>query len=314
MNDKDYTKEDYTEEDYAELERKMHPIAGILAIVVGLCIVVFILVKVCTVVTYPTQYNVISQFGKIQRIEDEPGLSFKVPFIQKVRSIPRTVLLYDLPVSDVITKDKKAMVADSFALWRVNDPLLFVQSLHGSVKEAEARISTILYNVMKNTISSRSQADVISGRDGVLASSIKEGIGDSLEQYGIELIAVETKHLDLPLDNKDAIYQRMISERNNIAASFIAEGEREAQKIRSEADKETGIMLSEARAQAEKLEAEGEAEYMRILSAAYNDPEKAEFYSFVRQLDAMKKSYGDSEDNTIILSPDSPLAEAFFKK
>lgn len=155
------------------------------------------------------------------------------------------------------------------------------------------------------------QSDVISGRDGELAGAIRAGVGDSLEQYGVELIAVETKHLDLPDDNKAAVYQRMISERNNIAASYTAEGESNAQRIRSQTDKEVQIMLSEAAAQAEMLEAEGEAEYMRILSDAYADPERADFYNFVRSLDAAKASLTGSR-NVLFLDRTSPLAEIFY--
>lgn len=264
------------------------------------------------VITQQNQYSVITQFGRIHHVESQAGPSLKIPFLQSVRKLPNTVLLYDLPVSDVITKDKKTMVADSFALWRIEDPRLFVQTLHGSLQDAEARISTILYNSMKNTIGAMPQSEVISGRDGALASAIKAGIGNTLEQYGIQLIAVETKHLDLPLDNKDAIFQRMISERENIAAAFVAEGDSEAQKIRSEADKEIEIMLSQARASGDALIAEGEAEYMKILSAAYNDPSKADFYDFVRGLDAMKASFQNG-DKTLVLDADSPIAKRFFQ-
>ena len=137
-------------------------------------------------------------------------------------------------------------------------------------------------------------------------------MGSGLEQYGIQLIAVETKRLDLPDDNKEAVYQRMISERNNIAAKFTAEGESEAQMIRSETDKEVEIMISQANAQAEILQAEGEAEYMRILSDAYADPDKAEFYNFVRSLDAAKASLTNGK-NVLFLGPDSPLTQIFYE-
>ena len=213
-------------------------------------------------------------------------------------------------MSDVITKDKKTMVADSFVLWRIEDPQRFIQTLNSSVTNAESRLSTLVYNAMKTTISGMNQSEVISGRDGELASAIKDSI-TGLDQYGIEIIAVETKRLDLPDDNKEAVYQRMISERNNIAAQYTAEGESEAQMIRSETDKEVEIMLSEAKAQAEVLQAEGEAEYMRILSDAYADPQRAEFYNFVRSLDAAKASL-TNEENVLILGPDSPLAQIFY--
>ena len=264
------------------------------------------------VVTKQNEYTVVRQFGEVVDVRSTPGISFKIPLVQTVAKLPNTVLLYDLPISDVITQDKKTMVADSFALWKIQDPRLFIQTLNGSVSNAESRLSTIVYNSMKNIISSRTQTDVISGRDGELAADIRDGVGDTLNQYGIQLIAVETKHLDLPDDNKEAVYQRMISERNNIAASYTAQGESEAQKIRSETDREVQVMLSEAQAQAEILIAEGEAEYMNILSDAYSDPAKAEFYSFVRALDAAKASLAGGE-NTLILSQDSPLAQIFYQ-
>jgi len=262
------------------------------------------------VITQPDEYIMVQQFGRIVDIRSEAGLSFKIPFVQNVRSIPKQVLLYDLPISDVITKDKKTMVADSFVLWQVQDPLKFLQTLNGNTANAEARISTIVYNSMKTVISSLSQTEIISGRDE-LAQAIMNNIGDGLEQYGVRLVAVETKHLDLPDDNKHAVYERMISERNNIAAAYQAEGESEAKKIRTETDAGIAIKISQAEADAERIVAEGEAEYMRILAEAYADGSRADFYTFVRALDAAKISL-QGEDNMLILTPDSPLAQIFY--
>ena len=169
----------------------------------------------------------------------------------------------------------------------------------------------LVYNAMKNEISSRTQAEVIGDRTGKLASDITEAAKPNFTQYGIELLSVETKHLDLPYDNKASVYSRMISERNALSASFTAEGEKEAQIIRSETDKEIAIMIAEAEAQAEQLLAEGEAEYMKILSDAYNDKDKAEFYEFVRSLDAIKIAM-NNEDNVIVLDKDSPLVKIFY--
>lgn len=278
------------------------------AVLVLLALVLF---SNACVITQQNEFTVVRQFGEVVDIRSAPGVSWKLPFIQTASTLPNTVLLYDLPISDVITQDKKTMVADSFVLWRIENPKLFIQSLNGSISNAESRLSTLVYNSMKNIISSRSQSDVISGRDGELAADIRAGVGDTLTQYGIQVIAVETKHLDLPDDNKEAVYQRMISERGNIAASYTAQGESDAQKIRSETDREVQVMLSEARAQAEILIAEGEAEYMRILADAYSAPEKAEFYSFVRALDAAKLSLAGG-DKTLFLSKDSPLAQIFY--
>ena len=145
-----------------------------------------------------------------------------------------------------------------------------------------------------------------------LSTKILDQLGKDYdpEQYGIEIQMVKIKKLDLPNENKDAVYNRMITERRNIAAAYRAQGESEAQKIRNTTDRETAVMLSEAQASADRLEAEGEAEYMKILSDAYNDPDKAEYYLFVRQLDAAKKSL-ENGNTTLFLDSDSPLASLF---
>lgn len=302
-------------EEYVMPEKKKNNGKGSI-VKVGLAIVVVVALFVLgtsMVVTQENEYTLIKQFGKIDHIVDEAGLSFKVPFVQSVDTLPKQVLLYDLAPSDVITKDKKTMVADSYVLWRIEDPQLFVQTLNSQVANAESRINAAVFMAMKNIISSLEQTEVISGRDGELTQMIMENLGDSMAQYGIELINVEIKRLDLPDDNKAAVYERMISERNNIAASYIAEGEAEATKIRTQTDYEIAISVSEANANAAAIIAEGEAEYMRILSEAYNDPAKADFYSFVRSLDAVKATM-TGNNKTVILSPESPIAEIFYGK
>lgn len=263
------------------------------------------------VVTQENEYSLIRQFGKIDHVVADAGISFKIPFIQSVDKLPKQVLLYDLPASDVITSDKKTMICDSYILWQITDPLKFAQTLNSSITNAEGRLDAIVYNSTKNIISSTSQDDVISGRNGQLSSSIIANIGTSLDQYGITLLSYETKKLDLPGDNKAAVYERMISERDNIAATYTAEGSSEAQIIRNTTDKEVTVLLSEAEKEAAIQIAEGEAEYMRILSEAYNDPSKQEFYSFVRSLDALKASMKGNR-KTVILSPDSPIAQIFY--
>ena len=265
------------------------------------------------VVTNENEYSIIRQFGKIDHVVDTAGVSFKVPFIQTVDTLPKQTLVYDLSPSDVITSDKKTMICDSYILWHITDPQKFAQTLNSSITNAENRLDTIVYNSTKNIISSSTQEEVISGRDGELSAAIISNIGTSLDQYGIELLDFETKQLDLPSDNKAAVYERMISERDNIAATYTAEGSSEAQKIKNTTDMEVTVMLSEAEKNAEILIAEGEAEYMRILSEAYADESKQDFYSFVRSLDALKISM-TGNNKTVILSPDSPIAQIFYGK
>ena len=280
-----------------------------IGILIGVSAVV-IAVGASVTVTQQNEYKLIRQFGKVDRVISSSGISFKIPFIESTQSLPKETLLYDLAASDVITKDKKTMISDSYVLWKISDPLKFAQTLNSSVESGESRINTAVYNATKNAISSMSQDQVITSRDGELSDMVMEAIGTNMDQYGIELLKFETKQLDLPDDNKEAVYERMISERDNIAATYKAEGNSEAKVIRNKTDKEVAIQISDAKKQAEILEAEGEQEYMKILAQAYGEEDRSEFYSFVRSLDALKTSMR-GEDKTVILSADSPIAQIF---
>lgn len=281
-----------------------------LFIIIILCAAVFLGIS-SLVITKENEYKVIRQFGKIDHVQTQAGVSFKIPFIQTEATLPKQIQVYDLAPSDVITKDKKTMITDSYVLWKITDPIKFAQTLNSSLGNAESRIDTVVYNSIKNIISSWPQEEVISGRDGELAAAIMNSVGDKFTQYGLEVLAVETKQLDLPNDNKEAVYERMISERGNIAATYTAEGAAEAQKIRNTTDKEVSILLSEAKKQAEVLKAEGEAEYMKILSDAYKDESRTDFYSFVRSLDALKEAI-KGDNKTVILDKNSPIAQIFY--
>ncbi len=261
-------------------------------------------------VTAQDEYKLIRRFGKVERVISSPGISLKVPFLETAATLPKQTLLYDLSPSDVITRDKKTMICDSYVLWRIEDPLKFAQTLNSSLESGESRINTAVYNATKNAISSMSQDEVITSRDGQLSEIVLNSVKGNMTQYGINLLEFETKQLDLPDDNKEAVYERMISERDNIAATYTAEGNSEAKVIRNTTDKEIAIKISEAEKQAEILKAEGEQEYMKILAQAYGEEERSEFYSFVRSLEALEKSMSGT-DKTVILSSDSPIAQIF---
>ncbi len=307
-----------------------------------LALAAIILIDSSFVVCQENEYKLIRRFGRVERTVSRAGLTFKVPFIESVDTIPRQIMLYDIPPSDVITSDKKSMIIDSYVLWEVTDPLLFAQTLSCSIANAENRIDMLVYNAMKNKISGMTQDEVIRSRDGKmtitdvveeedvqnndivleektkvvqiksLTEEIMDHIGTVYEQYGIKIITVEVKKLDLPDDNKQAVYTRMISERENIAAQYTAEGASQAQMIKNTTDKEVSIMLSTAKAEAETIRAEGEAEYMKLLSEAYADRDKSDFYTYVRALDAAKESMISSgKEKTLILPADSPIAQVF---
>jgi membrane protease subunit HflC len=307
-------------------------------LVLILCLFIFFSTAV---ITRQDEYSVVLQFQEIVAVVEEPGLTFKLPFIQRVEKREKKILFYDLPRSDVITSDKKTMIVDSYALWRITDPIQYYRALSGVKTNAEARIDTVVYNAIKNTISSMTQEEVIVSRDGKVTvtqidiemdaitledeetgenrvieiKSLTQEIASNLidiSDYGIEIITVEVKALDLPESNKDAVYNRMISEREKVKTMYLSEGEAEAQMIRNEADKEVNVMLAEARSEAAKIIAEGESEYMQILSTAYNDAEKSQFYEFVRTLEAAKTAFSNNKGNILVLDKDSPMARFFF--
>ena len=352
--------------------------------ILAVLVVIYLLVNIAAVITYPNQYKVIKTMGKTSRVTTEPGFSLRIPLIQSETTISKARQLYDIAPTEIYTSDKKKMEVDAYIIWHVTDPIKFTQTLNSSTAGAESKISAMVYGALKATVSSTSQEELIASRDAALdkteeddaldvevqditSEDLKEETGTNTEsseagstgeagtagtgtdsqeqpketedgmtvidentrvislsnkileqlnkdynpeQYGIEIQMVKIKKLDLPDENKDAVYNRMITERKNIAAAYKAQGESEAQKIRNTTDRETAVMLSEAEATASRLEAEGEAEYMRILSDAYNDPDKAEYYLFVRQLDAAKKSL-ENGNTTLFLDSDSPLASVF---
>nr|MCR5654223.1 protease modulator HflC [Lachnospiraceae bacterium] len=269
--------------------------------IVVLVILVLMVLRSALVVTYADEYKVITQFGSIVRVEKNPGPSFKIPIIQNTVTIPKKKLLYDLPPSDVTTKDKKVMTVDSFIIWEVTDPIKYMESVNASQEKAEVRIGNVVYNAVKTVMSATTQEDIISGRNGKLVESILGAVGHQMDSYGIVIEDVETKKLDLPESNEASVYQRMISERNNIAAQYTADGDYKYSLIINETDRTVRQTKATAAAEAEKIKAEGEAEYMKILSKAYNDEAKADFYNYVRSLDALKGSLNGKGDKTIVL-------------
>ncbi|MGM9600290.1 MAG: protease modulator HflC [Faecousia sp.] len=251
------------------------------------------------------------RFSEIIDTKSEAGLYFKVPFLDSVKYFPKATMLYDIQPSEVFTSDKQNMTVDCYVLWRISDPKLFYRSL-GSTTVAEDRMNALTYTELKNVMSTLAQADIINMEDGAKRNEIYDGIAKKVSQqatvYGIEITDVKIKQFDLPASNLSAVYSRMISERNQKAEMYTANGKYDASIIRNDVDKQVNILISNAEASAAKLVAEGEAEYMRLLAAAYNDPAKKEFYEFTLALDALEKSLQGGE-KTIILDADSPLAK-----
>lgn len=284
------------------------------AIGIAVAIAVIAVIIVASSATYTVaenEYACIVRFSKIIDTTDTAGLHFKVPFLDSVKTFPKATMLYDINPSEVITYDKQNMTVDSYVMWRISDPLLFYRSL-GSISVAEQRLDAITYNAFKNLMGTLKQSDIINEDDASARNDIYSGITQTVEEiadsYGIEVVDVKIKRFDLPESNENAVYARMISERNQMAEKYTADGQYQAALIRNEVDKQVNIVISNAEAQAALLEAEGEAAYMKMLTDAYDTEDKQDFYEFMIALDALKASLANGE-STVILSADSPLAK-----
>ena len=281
----------------------------------GIAIVVVLLAAIvlagsCFTVA-ENEYACTVRFSKIIDTTAESGLHFKVPFLDTVKYFSKATQLYDIPPSEVLTSDKQNMTVDCYILWSISDPKLFYQTL-GSKSVAEQRLDALTYNELKTVMGTLAQSDIINMEDGAkrndIYGSIASDVNALAKTYGIRVEDVKIKQFDLPESNLNAVYGRMISERNQMAEKYTADGNYEASIIRNDVDKKVNIMVSDAQAEAAKREAEGEQEYMRLLAEAYDSPDKQEFYEFTLALDALKSSL-DGNDKTVILDANSDLAK-----
>ena len=281
----------------------------------GIFIIVLVLAAILAVNSYFTvaenEYACTVRFSKIIDTTSEPGLHFKIPFLDTVKYFSKATQLYDIPPSEVLTSDKQNMTVDCYILWSISDPKLFYQTL-GSTSVAEQRLDALTYNELKTVMGTLAQSDIINMEDGAKRNDIYGNIASDVNSlaktYGIQVEDVKIKQFDLPESNLNAVYARMISERNQMAEKYTADGNYEASIIRNNVDKQVNIMVSDAQVEAAKLEAEGEQEYMRLLAEAYNDKDKQEFYKFTLALDALKESL-DGDEKTVILDGNSELAK-----
>ena len=283
-------------------------------LVIVLILAAFLVSSECFYTVGEDEYVGVIRFAKTVDTVSEPGLHIKLPFTDSVRRFPKKVLLYDMKPSEVLTADSKTMQVDNYVLWRITDPLTFYKTL-GSMSEAETRIDMLTYSAIKTEMGKSLRDDIINQDDmsrELFNNNILAAATGATNDYGIEIIDIKIKKLDLPTDNEEAVYRRMISERSKIAEQYRADGNKQAEMIRNEVDKQKNILISDAKARAEQIKAEGEAEYMRILANAYNTSEKQDFYTFTRALDAVKVSL-NGDDVTIILGKDSALADALLR-
>jgi len=283
--------------------KRPHVIA--LAIVAAV-VVLFALTSLYTV--HQTQQAIVLQVGEPRAVVTTPGLHVKLPWpFQNVLILDKRVLYLDLPAEEVIAQDRKRLVVDAFARWRITDPLRFYQSLTDE-EVAQARLQPILGSNVRRILGSQTFAAVLSGERAKLMLDIRAGVNAETRNFGIEVVDVRIRRADLPQQNSDAIYRRMQQERVREANEFRAQGEQISQEIRSKADRDATVIVAEATRQASITRGQGDAEKNRIFAQAFGqDPD---FFAFYRSMNAYQASL-KGENTTVILSPDSEFFRYF---
>ena len=272
----------------------------------SLIIIVFSLIVFLALLGYfftmnEKEQGLVLQFGEPKRVIQSSGLHFKIPMIQNVVKYDRRILEYNLPVEEVIAVDKKRMLIDSFARYKIIDPLEFYKTV-GNETNVRNRINSNVISSLRRVVGRVTLDELLSDERSKIMERIKLEVNDEAKRFGIEVVDVRIRRADLPEANSQAIFERMISERVREAKEFRAKGAEEAQRIRAEADKEKTVILAEATRKSEILRGEGEAESIEIYADAFKkDPE---FYSFYRSMQAYAKVLGD-DGTTMIISPDS---------
>jgi len=276
-------------------------------VVAGLLVLAALTFRLAAVVVDETNQAVVIEFGRPVRVISEPGLYFKIPFIQDVVLFERRFLEYDAQANDIITRDKKTLIMDNYAMWRIIDPLKFLQTVQNEAG-ATARLDDIIYSQLRVELGRYDLIQIVAEHRDRIMSNVTERSDQAAREYGIQVVDVRIKRADLPDENSQAVFDRMRTEREREARRYRSEGEEEAAKIRAEADKERTIILAEAYRKAQAIRGEGDAEAIRVYAEAFNqDPE---FYAFMRSLEAYRKAFAAGQ-TTVILAPDSEFLRFF---
>ncbi len=254
------------------------------------------------------EYRVVRQFGEITRIVNEPGLNMKIPFIQSVSSLPKNQMKHNVSEAEITTKDKKRIIIDNYAVWKITDPAKMISNARNIIN-AEMRMEEFIYSVIRNEMGQLNYVEVVNDENssrGSLNDMVTKKVNEFLEEgnFGIEVIDVRMKRIDLPEENEHSIYTRMISERESTAQDYLSQGDAEKKRIEAETDREVQELLATAKKDAAIIHAEGEAEAAKIYNDAFSkDPE---FYNLYRTLQSYARTIGD--DTVIIMPADSPYA------
>ncbi|WP_342525119.1 protease modulator HflC [Chryseomicrobium sp. FSL W7-1435] len=279
---------------------------------VGGFLFIFILLVILLTNVYVVregEFKIVRQFGEIVKVVDEPGLGVTIPFIQSTTTVPKYLMNYEISEAEINTLDKRRIIIDNYAVWKVNNPQLMIANA-GTLINAESRMEEFIYSVVRTELGRLAYAEIINDEDtsrGSLGEQVTARVNELLtaDNYGIEVLDVRIKRTDLPVENEQAVYQDMISEREKIAQKFLSEGDADKRRIEAETDRQVREIIANAEREAAVIISEGEAEAARIYNESFSkDPE---FYNLFRTLESYKATIG--EDTVIILPSDSPYAQ-----
>ncbi|MBS3787696.1 protease modulator HflC [Candidatus Bipolaricaulota bacterium] len=270
----------------------------------GIIIVILVIFNLVTFTVDETEQAIVVQYGDIKKVATEPGLNFKIPFIQNVQKMEGRLLSYDIQPRELITADQRRLRVNNYAVWRIENPQQFKEAFNARRDIAQTRIDDILYSDLRNILASYEFNEIASGERETMLNTIQETSAKKLEEYGINLIDAKIKRADLPKANEEAVFNRMISERERRASQLRAEGDEQSKEIKSDADRQSSVIVAEARREAEEIRGEGEAKALDIYAEAYS--QNVEFYEFWRKLASYRRSFVKGKGkNTILISPDS---------
>ncbi len=277
-------------------------------VLIILIVAILFLANLSLFIVDETKQAIVLQFGKPIRSIKEPGLNWKLPFIQNVVFFEDRLLVYDAAPTEIITKDKKTLIVDNYARWKIINPLKFLQTVR-DLNGAQARLDDIIYSELRVDLGLFDMSEIVSERREGIMKRVTEISNEKSDTYGIEIVDVRIKRVDLPPENEKFIFDRMRAERERIAKQYRAEGQEESAKIIAETEREKTVILAEAYKTAQTLKGEGEAESVKIYAESFNqDPE---FYKFYRTLEAYRNTFKDK--TTVLLSTDSEFLKYLTK-
>lgn len=278
-------------------------LVALIAVVVG----VIILINTSLFVLNPTQQALILQFGQVRRAVTEPGLYFKIPFVQNVLFLDRRILDLDVPAQEIIAEDQKRLVVDAFARYRIENPVLFYQSVN-NIAEGASRLSTFMQSALRAVLADATFTEIVRDDRPQLMDRIRNEVQTRADALGIKVVDVRIRRADLPEANSQAIFRRMQTERQQEATEIRAEGEEAAQRIRANADRQATVIVAEANKESEQVRGQGDAQRSSIFAEAYNrDPG---FFAFFRSMEAYEKSM-NTNDTRLVISPNSEFFRYF---